>query len=127
MVVLSNSTAQTLAPGQTLTFDILVMHTGCAECHRTNSGAVGLKCQGIYECQFNCNAVATGEAQLALALDSSALQETTMINATSGICSMSCATAVKNCCGNDSITVTNTGTTDVTVEPNACLFIKRVA
>lgn len=123
MIVLSNSVAQTVAPGQALTFDTVIMHTGCAECYRPNSGAVGLKFQGIYTCDFGANAAS---AQLALALDSSPLLETTMINAADTVTKLSCATAVKNCMG-DSVTVVNTGTTSVTIDPNPCLFIKRVA
>lgn len=37
MISLSNTTAQTLTPGQSITFNTVVLHTGCAECHRANT------------------------------------------------------------------------------------------
>lgn len=124
MIVLSNSNAQTVAPGQAVTFDTRIMHTGCAECWRIGSGAIGLKCQGIYECQFTGNC---GTGTLALALDSAPLTETTMNNSGADVANIHCSTAVKNCCGNDSITVINTGTEAVELDANPCLFIKRIA
>lgn len=136
MIVLSNTIAQTLAPGQSLTFDTVVLHTGCGECHRANSGSVNLRAnQGIYECQFRANigAETAGDAaQIALDLDGSPLLETTMISTTAAaddLNNVCCQTAVKTCCcgGNDTITVTNTGTTTITVGANPCLYIKRVA
>ena len=36
MIQVSNSTTQTLAPGQSLTFDSVLLKSGCAEAHRVN-------------------------------------------------------------------------------------------
>ena len=136
MIVLSNTIAQTLAPGQSLTFDTVIMHTGCAECYRKNSGSVILRAQNaIYECQFGANIgsdTAASDAQIALELDGSPLLETTMISVTTtagDLNKVSCDTAVKTCgCGGaNSITVVNTGPTTVNIGANACLFVKRVA
>ena len=135
MIVLSNTVAQTLAPGQAMTFDTEVLHTGCAECHRNNSGAVIFRANGaIYYCNFSANIGATeaGVAQIALVVNGAPLPETTMIHttATAGdLNRVSCGTAVKTCCGmgGESVTVVNTGTTTVTIGANPCLFIKRVA
>lgn len=135
MIVLSNTVAQTLAPGQAMTFDTEVLHTGCAECHRNNSGAVIFRANGaIYECKFGANIGSTevGDAQIALVVNGAPLLETTMIHttATAGdLNRVSCDTAVKTCCGTggESVTVVNTGTTTVNVGANPCLFIKRVA
>ena len=136
MIVLSNTIAQTLAPGQSLAFDTVIMHTGCAECYRKNSGSVILRAQNaIYECQFGANIgsdTAASDAQIALELDGSPLLETTMISVTTtagDLNKVSCDTAVKTCgCGGaNSITVVNTGTTTVNIGANACLFVKRVA
>ena len=38
MIILSNSVAQTLAPGQSATFDTIILKTGKAECFRRNTG-----------------------------------------------------------------------------------------
>ena len=134
MIVLSNTTAQTLAPGQSLTFDTVVLKTGCAEAHRTNSGIVTLRANNaIYELHFAANISATtaGTAQLAIALDGEPLLETTMINSigTAGDPdNAATATLVRTgcgCCGR--VSVTNTGTTSAIVSANPSFFVKRVA
>lgn len=59
------------------------------------------------------------------------MPETTMV-ATPGAANASnnvaTSTLIKNCCGGyDRITVTNTGTTDVTVAANSAFIIRRLA
>ena len=134
MIELSNTAAQTIAPGQSLTFDTVILKTGCAEAHRTNSGIVTLKADcAVYEIHFaaNISATAAGTAQLAISLDGEPLVETTMINTISTAGdpdNAATATLVKTgcgCCGK--ISVTNTGTTSVIVSANPALFVKRVA
>lgn len=134
MIELSNTAAQTIAPGQSLTFDTVLLKTGCAEAHRTNSGIVTLKADcAVYEIHFaaNISATAAGTAQLAISLDGEPLVETTMINSISTAGdpdNAATATLVKTgcgCCGK--ISVTNTGTTSVIVSANPALFVKRVA
>ena len=134
MIELSNTAAQTIAPGQSLTFDTVLLKTGCAEAHRSNSGIVTLKADcAVYEIHFaaNISATAAGTAQLAISLDGEPLIETTMINTitTAGDPdNAATATLVKTgcgCCGK--ISVTNTGTTSVIVSANPALFVKRVA
>lgn len=80
MIELTNSTAQVLAAGQSATFDIEILRTGCAECHRPNTGSIGLNQRNaVYEASFNCNigGVAAGDAQIALTLNGAPLNETT--------------------------------------------------
>lgn len=134
MIELSNTAAQTIAPGQSLTFDTVLLKTGCAEAHRTNSGIITLKANcAVYEIHFaaNISATAAGTAQLAISLDGEPLVETTMINTISTAGdpdNAATATLVKTgcgCCGK--ISVTNTGTTSVIVSANPALFVKRVA
>ena len=134
MIELSNTAAQTIAPGQSLTFDTVLLKTGCAEAHRTNSSIVTLKADcAVYEIHFaaNISATAAGTAQLAISLDGEPLVETTMINTISTAGdpdNAATATLVKTgcgCCGK--ISVTNTGTTSVIVSANPALFVKRVA
>lgn len=134
MIELSNTTAQTIATGQSLTFDTVILKSGCAEAHRTNSGIVTLRADcAIYEIHFAANISGTtaGPVQLAIALDGEPLVETTMINSigTAGdLENAATATLVRTgcgCCGR--ITVKNTGASDVVVGANPALFIKRVA
>lgn len=135
MLVLSNTNEQTLAPGQSCTFDTVILHTGCGECYRPNSGAVGLRAKnGIYEVSYGANigtATAGESAQLAINVDASPLLETTMISTSSAagdLNKVSAMTAVRTCCcGMNSITIVNTGTTTVTIDAHDCLYIKRVA
>ena len=137
MIVLSNTIAQTIQPGQSLTFNYTVLHTGCAECHREGSGAVGLRAgNSVYDISFGANiatATASAPVQLALAIDGSPLLETTMISTPSQanvFNNVSRETRVSTCCcngGRGAVTVVNTGTNPVTVGANPRLSIKRVA
>ena len=135
MIVLSNTITQTLAPGQSLTFNTVVLHTGCAECYRTGSGSVGLRANnGIYEIAFHANissATAAVPVQLAVQMDGAPLSETTMISTPSTanvFNNVGCETKVSTCCcTGGAITVSNTGTAPVTIAANPCLSIKRVA
>lgn len=69
--------------------------------------------------------------QLAFQLGGATMPETTMV-ATPGAANASnnvaTSTLIKNCCGDyDRITVTNTGTTDVTVAANSAFIVRRLA
>ena len=134
MIVLSNTSPQTLAPGASITFNSVVLHTGCAECHRAGTGSVKLRCNGIYEANFAANiggAAANAPVQLSLAIGGQVLPETTMIATpatANALNNVATATAIKNCCGDfDRVTVTNNGTNPVTVGANPVLFIKRIS
>lgn len=136
MIVLSNTNAQVLAAGQSVVFDLTLLHTGCAECHRINSGSTFLtQNNAIYEISFNCNIGATAagsSAQVALTLDGSPLQETTAIVPTAAagdLTNAAAGTFVKTCCcgGNNSVLLTNTGTEEINFAANSKLSIKRIA
>lgn len=43
MILLSNSTTQTVQPGEAITFDLETFKSGCCECHRQGSSAIKLK------------------------------------------------------------------------------------
>jgi hypothetical protein len=135
MIELSNATAQTLTPGQSLTFDTVLLKSKCgAEAHRNNSSIITLRaCNATYEVHFSANVsgTAAGVVQLNIELDGEPLAETTMNStvttaadpnnvATSTLIHTSCG-----CCGR--ITVTNTGTADIIVGANSSLFVKRVS
>ena len=134
MIELSNTTAQTINAGQSLTFDTVVLKSGCAEAHRTNSGIVTLRMKcAIYEVHFaaNISGTAAGPVQLAIALDGEPLAETTMITSVStagDLDNAATATLIRTdcgCCGK--ITVMNNGTEPVVVGANPSFFVKRVA
>lgn len=135
MIVLSNSNAQVLAAGQSATFNFVILHTGCGECYRPNSGAVNLiQNNAIYEVGYNCNigGTAEGDAQIAISLDGTPLSETTqkVVTAAAGdLEGVSASTYVKTCCHGFAgiITLTNTGTTEINLDANPKLSVKRVA
>jgi len=134
VIILTNTASQELAPGQSLTFDLVTLHTGKCECYRQGSGSVMLPMRNsIYEVDFGANIGATtaaSEAQLDIMVNASPMAGTTMISTTAAVDdlnSVSRHTAIKTCCcGCEFVTITNTGETTVTVE-DPSLFIKRVA
>lgn len=134
MIVVSNTTAQTLTPGQSITFDSVVFRTrNGAECHRDNSNFVRMRARGVYAVAFsgNIGATAQGIAQIAIQLGGSTLPETTMISTTAAagdLNNVATETRVPTCCGAGmNLTVTNTGTTDITIGANTAFVVNRVA
>lgn len=133
MIVLSNLSAQVIAPGQAVTFDNLVLKSGNCECwNRQLPNSVKLKAQGIYSLGFSGNvSVATvgQSAQLAIAVAGQPLVETTMISTPStadALNNISTETRYRNCCCDmDRISVINTGTAPVTLAANSALVIER--
>ena len=138
MIEVSNTAAVVLAVGQALTFNNVIWKSGCAETFRNSGSAVRVGA-GVYDLSFSgnvTNAAAATAVQLALAVDGSILPETTMISTPSAINAhnnVSASTIIGNqstCCnanpGSLSVTVVNTGTTDVTIAPNARLSVKRM-
>lgn len=134
MIILTNTVSQELAPGQSLTFNLKILHTGCAECFREGSGSVILgQRNAIYDIDFSANigaTVAAGAAQLAITSNGSPLVETTMISTTAAVGDLNHVgkhTAIRTCCcGPESVTIVNTGETTVVVE-NPSLFVRRLA
>lgn len=137
MIVVSNTAAVVLTPGQAMTFDNVIWKSGCSESFR-NAGSAVRVAEGVYDLSFNgnvTNADAATAVQLALAVDGSILPETTMISTPSAINALNNVAASTiignraNCCdpnpGRVSVTVVNSGTTNVTIAPNANLSVKR--
>lgn len=139
MVLVTNTTALTLAAGQSLTFNA-VKQTGCSEYTGGSStgSQVYLKPNGMYIIDFSgtvSSTVAATVVQLQLAVNGAPQPETlrqTTITAALDLANLAFGTAVStagNCCfniGSPSITVTNTGTTAVVVQPGWSLRIARV-
>lgn len=132
MIVLTNTVAQTVQPGQVVTFDKVKLHTGCGECYREGTNSVKLRATGVYEVEFSGNvasASAGAPVQLAIALGGVAQPETVMESspATADTYNnISTGTFLKNCCCDfDRITVVNTGTVPVLLSANMNLRIAR--
>lgn len=136
MVELTNSVAQTVLPGQAVTFNTTKLHTGCGECCRNLNfnNSVRLRANGVYEVQFSGNIASSTAAtpvQLAIALDGTALPETVMVStasAANAFNSVSTGTFIRNFCGDtDRVTVVNSGTVPVLLSANMNLRVKRLS
>lgn len=129
MIQVSNTTAQTLQPGQTLTFDRVFRTKNGCECFSEQiPNSVKLCGRGIYEVQYVGNASGAAGAQLALAIAGVPIVTTAMnfTTADGDLANISTATFLKNCCCDaDRISVMNTGTVPVTIAPNTSLMTKR--
>lgn len=133
MIVLSNTNAQTLTPGESLIFDNTVIQSGSAEHHADNSASVLMLKPGMYEIHFTGNvAGVTDESTMMLGVrvGSNTLSETTMMTTE---CLKECysnvasATIVRCETKGMDIGVTNIGTTPITIAPHSSIFVKRVA
>lgn len=134
MIVLSNTNAQTLEPGDSITFNLVTLHTGNGECHRANTKSVKLRQFGIYDVSFNGNVNVNtngGQANLAVQAGGETLPETTMTSTSSTagqINNIAARTKFKNCCCDyDRLTVTNIGTTTVIVSASSSFVVSRVS
>lgn len=128
MVVLSNTAAQTLQPGQALTLDRLVTHSGCGECGRSG-GPVGLRHSGFYKITFHGNVTGATSAlpvELSVSLGGAPLAETEMIYtpaAADAVGNIGTETYVQTCGSGNSVTIVNTGENPITVSPNSALTV----
>lgn len=134
MIELTNTVAQTIQPGQSVTFNTVVLHTGCGECYRRNTPSVKLRANGIYEVSFSGNISGTTAGtpvQLAIALGGIALPETVMVStpaAANAFNNVSTGTFVQNTCGDyDRVTVVNTGTVPVLLSANMNFRVRRMS
>lgn len=132
MVVLSNTTEQTLQPGQSLAFDKLKAHSGCSECARSG-GPLTLRQCGTYNITFHGNvtgATAALPVELSISVGGAPLTETEMIYtpaAANAVGNVGTETYVPTCGSGNSVTVTNTGENPIIVSPNTALTVNRIA
>lgn len=132
MILLSNTAEQTLAPGESLIFDEVILKTGCGECHRNRTAQVKMRANGVYAVAFSGNIGAqttAGPVFLGFTLSGSLLPETVMMSTPAAATdrnNVAKETRVKNCCGDyDRIAVTNVGTTPVVVGANTSFIVER--
>ena len=131
MILLSNTVAQTLAPGAALAFDNVIRRTDSSVSHRSGSTASVLRSScGSYDISFHGNvsgAAAGTPVQLSIQLGGATLPETTMISTpgTADTFNNVSAETTVGCSGfAEAVTVVNTGTEAITVGANAVLSIE---
>lgn len=135
MILLSNLTTRTLAPGQALTLDKLFKTKNGCECFNPQAPtSVKLCSPGTYEVSFSANITnptGTDTVQLAIAIGGQPLAETYMNSspaAAGRLNNVAKTTFVRNCCCDlDRISIINTGTVPVAVAPNGSLAIHRLS
>lgn len=133
MISISNLATQTIAAGQTVTFDRLLFKSGCNECYNNMiPSSIKMCAKGVYDITFNGNISAgtAGDAlQLAIAIEGTPIP-TTVMDSTPGTAdtlnNVSARVRIRNtCCDLGRITVMNSGTTPVTLAPNSVLNVER--
>ena len=133
MIVLCNTTAQTLKPGESLIFDNTVIQSGCAEYHSDHSSSVLILKPGMYEIHFTGNVAGIEDEstlRLGIRVGSNTLSETTMMKT---VChkehysNVAAATIVRCETKGKAIGVTNIGAAPIVIAPNSSIFVKRVA
>lgn len=133
MIVLSNTTAQTLKPGESLIFDNTVIQSGCAEYHSDRSSSVLILKPGMYEIHFTGNVAGIEDEstlRLGIRVGSNTLSETTMMKT---VChkehysNVAAATIVRCETKGKAIGVTNIGAVPIVIAPHSSIFVKRVA
>lgn len=134
MLAVSNSTVQTLNPGQSSAFDTVLLHTGCAECYNPTTGLIGLKAgNAIYDISFDANIGGTeaGDAQIGITIDGEPIKQTIamVVTATAGdLQHVSGGIFLPTCCPMPNVVrLTNTGTTEINLGANPVVRIKRIA
>lgn len=133
MIVLSNTTAQTLTPGESLIFDNTVIQSGCAEHHSDHSSSVLILKPGMYEIHFTGNVAGIEDdstTKVAVRVGPNTLSETTMMKT---VCrkeyysNVAAATIVRCETKGKDIGVTNIGAVPIVIAPHSSIFVKRVA
>lgn len=133
MIVLSNLTAQTIQPGQAVTFDKVILKSGNCECWNSQlPKSVKLRGKGIYSLGFSGNVsspTAGAAMQLAIAVGTQPLVETAMNRTPSTanvLDNISTETRYRNCCSDmDRISVINSGAVPVVLAPNSSFVLER--
>lgn len=132
MIELSNTTSQTIPVGGSVTFDKVLLKSGCDVCFNSMvPTSVKLRGRHIYNVQFhgNITSVAAGDTvQLAIAVGANSPLVQTAMNATPAaagtLVNVSAGTNIRNCCCDlDRVRVINTGTNPVVLAPNSSFQI----
>lgn len=133
MIVLCNTTAQTLKPGESLIFDNTVIQSGCAEYHSDHSSSVLMLKPGMYEIHFTGNVAGIEDdstTKVAVRVGPNTLSETTMMKTVrlkDHYSNVAAATIVRCGAKGMDIGVSNIGAVPVVIAPQSSIFVKRVA
>lgn len=135
MISLSNTIEQVLAPGQSITFDLVLLHTGCAERHRTESANVELVSGCIFNVDFSANianGTGAGEIELSVTLNGEPLPQGNLVSTPAAANEINNVARpgikIQTCGCSNTISVRNTGENDIILPAkSALLAVNRVA
>lgn len=135
MIQVTNTTAQTIQPGQSVIFDKVQLKSGNCECFNTQTPRIIKLCRnGLWNITFSGNVTSdtAGTAvQLAIAVMGETLLYTVMnrtIATANNLENVSTSTGYGvRCCGVNQISVINSGTEPVTLGANSALLIERIS
>lgn len=131
MLNLTNTTEQILAPGESITFDLVLLRTGCcprAERHRVGSANVELLNGNIFNVDFSANIAgeAAGAIQLAVFVNGEALPESTMISTPAAANELNNVARpgikIRKLGCSDTVSVRNNGTTNIILPAKSALL-----
>lgn len=131
MIVLSNTAAQTVQPGEDVMFNTVIMRSGCDAYWQGGTGPLHIKC-GVYDLEFTGNVGGDEATQpnLAITVDGAVLPETRMTE-TSALATdthnVHASTRRRNCFAGAVVSVRNVGTTPVVLQANPALVVERRA
>lgn len=136
MIEVTNTATQTISPGGIITFDKLLLKSGCGECYNAMLPTSVKLCSNgkehIYELSFSgnvTNTAANNAVQLAIALGGVQLPQTarTVTPTVAGaLWVLPTSTIIRICCCDmDRVSVMNTGANPIVIAPNATLRVVR--
>lgn len=130
MIELSNSTQQTIPVGGAVTFDVVLLKSGCDVCFNSLlPTSVKLNQKRIYDVEFQGNITSnTASAiQLSIAVAGTAIAQTAMDSTPStanDLNHVNAGTYIRNgCCDIDRVSVVNSGANPIILAPNSLLRV----
>lgn len=129
MIVVTNSAAQTVQPGEDVVFSQVSQRCGC-DTFFQGAGPLHIKC-GEYQIAFTANVggAAGTQANLAVTVDGAVVPESLMVAtvaANADVHNVHCLIVRRNCIPGSVVGVRNTGTTPVTVQAYPALAVERI-
>lgn len=131
MLFASTATAQTLATGQSLSFNLNWKTNGCKTCFNNLGSGISIGANSLYLITFNGNitgSVAAGLLALSIQADGTTVATMNSVPTAAGDLNAVSRTVplLTNCNNGSTITVTNTGTNPIDIPAGATLFVAQL-
>lgn len=130
MIELSNTSEQVIPVGGAVTFDVVLLKSGCDVCYNNIlPTSVKLMRPTIYDIEFQGNMTsdtAANDLQMSIAIAGQSIAQTVMDGtpaAAGDLINIGAGTYVRACCDLDRISVINSGTNPVTLAANSLLRV----